>query len=335
MCFVLFSAGIDTVAGLLGNAILLFAEHPGQRRLVQEDPERLSGALEEALRYESPLQFNARTTTRQVRMSGTAIPAGEQVLLLYGSANRDESRFEDPARFDVTRPPKRHVRLAKAFTSASAPPSRGCKPVSHSEPCSLGRRPTSWRDPRRGCRPTTCAASPACPSPLRPPELLRPREHGVHLQHLPGIGLLGDSFHASELKASLVEVVNDVAIERSARSAGCQRREGSGQRLEGDDSSLVASLTDPRSVLAHVCAYVEYSIDVLPGKEPRPSDLGWQEWKLTRPEQNASIPVIHWCLGNGLHQPTPHAASGHLAARGCRATTRRAIRRSVDTEADD
>lgn len=92
MCFVLFSAGIDTVAGLLGNAVLLLAEHPDQRRLVLHDPLKLPAAIEEVLRYESPLQFNARTTTRRVTVGGDVIPAGARVLLLYGSANRDERR---------------------------------------------------------------------------------------------------------------------------------------------------------------------------------------------------------------------------------------------------
>jgi cytochrome P450 len=115
MCFVLFSAGIDTVASLLGSAALLLAEHPDQCRLVLGEPERLPAAIEEALRYESPLQFNARVTTRRVTVAGTDIPAGARVLLLYGSANRDERRFDDPARFDVTRQAKRHLAFGEGI----------------------------------------------------------------------------------------------------------------------------------------------------------------------------------------------------------------------------
>jgi cytochrome P450 len=115
LCFVLFSAGIDTVTSLLGNAALLFAAHPDQRRLVLEDADRLPAAIEEALRYESPLQFNARVTTRQVAVSGTVIPESERVLLLYGSANRDERRFEDPARFDIAREPRRHLAFGEGI----------------------------------------------------------------------------------------------------------------------------------------------------------------------------------------------------------------------------
>jgi cytochrome P450 len=115
ICFVLFSAGIDTVASLIGSAVLLLAQHPEQRALVAGNPDRLPAALEEVLRFESPLQFNARITTEPVTVAGVEIPAGERVLLLYGSANRDEERFEDPARFDVTRAPKRHLAFGEGI----------------------------------------------------------------------------------------------------------------------------------------------------------------------------------------------------------------------------
>jgi cytochrome P450 len=115
MCFVLFSAGIDTVASLLGNALLLLAEHPAQRQRVSNEPARLPAAVEEALRYDSPLQFNARTTTQPLAVGGHAIPAGERVLLLYGSANRDPRRFEDPERFDIARDAKRHLAFGEGI----------------------------------------------------------------------------------------------------------------------------------------------------------------------------------------------------------------------------
>jgi cytochrome P450 len=115
MCFILFSAGIDTVASLLGSAALLLAEHPDQRRLLLERMDQLPASIEEVLRYESPLQFNARVTTRNVTVAGTDIPARERVLLLYGSANRDERRFDDPARFDVTREAKRHLAFGEGI----------------------------------------------------------------------------------------------------------------------------------------------------------------------------------------------------------------------------
>jgi len=115
MCFVLFSAGIDTVASLLGSAILLLAEHPAARQLALEQPNGLAIVIEEVLRYESPLQFNARTTNVEVAVGDEVIPAGERVLLLYGSANRDERRFEAAHEFDVTREPKRHLAFGEGI----------------------------------------------------------------------------------------------------------------------------------------------------------------------------------------------------------------------------
>lgn len=109
MCFVLFSAGIDTVASLLGSAIWLFAEHRRAREIA------LPVALEEVLRCESPLQFNARTTTIDVAFGDDVIPAGQRVLLLYGAANRDERRFESADTFDVDREPKRHLAFGEGI----------------------------------------------------------------------------------------------------------------------------------------------------------------------------------------------------------------------------
>jgi cytochrome P450 len=115
MAFVLFSAGVDTVAGLIANCLFLLATHPDQRKLLTDERAIVPAAIEEILRYESPLQFNARTTTRPVEVNGSRIPAGERVLLLYGSANRDERRFVAADRFDVTRVPKRHLAFGEGI----------------------------------------------------------------------------------------------------------------------------------------------------------------------------------------------------------------------------
>jgi cytochrome P450 len=61
------------------------------------------------LRYDSPVQFNARTATRDVEMNGQRVPKGARVIVLFGSANRDERQFEDPDRLDVTRKIRRHL----------------------------------------------------------------------------------------------------------------------------------------------------------------------------------------------------------------------------------
>jgi 4-methoxybenzoate monooxygenase (O-demethylating) len=105
----LLSAGIDTTAQALANAIFCLAAHPGQWAALHEDPGRARAAFEEVLRFESPVQTFFRTTTRAVDVDGTRIPPREKVLLFLASANRDPRRWEDPDRFDIARKAGGHV----------------------------------------------------------------------------------------------------------------------------------------------------------------------------------------------------------------------------------
>jgi cytochrome P450 len=107
-CSLLHDASQNTTMNLIANAILTLARHPDERRKLRERPERWPRALEELLRYESPVQGLARATTREVSLHGVTIPAGDQVLLLYGSANHDESVFPDPDRLDLDREVRFH-----------------------------------------------------------------------------------------------------------------------------------------------------------------------------------------------------------------------------------
>lgn len=102
-------AGFETTASLLSHAIYLLAVHRDQRELLRADRSLIPHAVEEIVRYEAPIQIMARTALCDVEIDGTTIPADDRVVLLYGSANRDERRFEDPDRFDVTRPKLRHL----------------------------------------------------------------------------------------------------------------------------------------------------------------------------------------------------------------------------------
>lgn len=102
-------AGNETTTNLLGNAVLALLEHPEQLQKVRDAPSLMPNLVEEALRYESPVQFLFRVAKVDVEIAGQTIPKGTPVLPLYGSANRDERRFPDADRFDITRDAQGHV----------------------------------------------------------------------------------------------------------------------------------------------------------------------------------------------------------------------------------
>ena len=101
--------GDETTRHVLSGGMLALQQHPDQLRLLQSDPALLRGAVEEMLRWVSPIKNMNRTLLRDVEIDGVQIPEGGQVLLLYPSANRDESVFDDPDTFDITRDPNPHV----------------------------------------------------------------------------------------------------------------------------------------------------------------------------------------------------------------------------------
>ena len=102
--FTMVTGGNDTTTGLLGGAAALLTERLDQRGLLLDDPALIPGAVEEFLRLTTPVQNLARTVTTGVALHGTTIPAGDKVMLLYGSANRDERVFgADADELDVCR----------------------------------------------------------------------------------------------------------------------------------------------------------------------------------------------------------------------------------------
>ncbi|MFL6108376.1 MAG: cytochrome P450 [Marmoricola sp.] len=113
-CFVVTAGGSDTTAGLISHAVLLLGDAPGQRKLLHDDPGLIGPAMLEFLRLESSVQGLARTTTRDVTLHDVTIPAGEKVMMLYGSGNRDPREFGSGAdELDVRRDVRRHL----AFSS--------------------------------------------------------------------------------------------------------------------------------------------------------------------------------------------------------------------------
>jgi cytochrome P450 len=109
--FVLLSvAGNDTTRHTTSHAMRALSAYPEQRALLMEDLDgRLALAVEEFVRWASPVLSFRRTTTREVELHGERLPPGAKVVLFYHSANRDEQAFADPWRFDVTRDPNRHL----------------------------------------------------------------------------------------------------------------------------------------------------------------------------------------------------------------------------------
>jgi cytochrome P450 len=99
----LLGAGFETTVNLLGNAVVLLDAHRDQWKELQADPSLWPCAVEEVLRYDSPVQITGRTARDDVVVAGRRIREGSRVTVLLGAANRDPEVFADPARFDITR----------------------------------------------------------------------------------------------------------------------------------------------------------------------------------------------------------------------------------------
>ena len=102
-------AGYDTLARTVGNGLLALYRHPDQRRELVEDVSLIPNTFEEVMRWEAAFQFSGRWTTRDVELHGSVIPAERRVLLLIGSANRDERVWDDPEKFDIHRQIDRQI----------------------------------------------------------------------------------------------------------------------------------------------------------------------------------------------------------------------------------
>jgi len=109
--------GQETTTNLINNAILCFLENTDQFLLLRNAAELLPSAIEEVLRYRSPLQWVMRTPRRDIEVQGQPIPAGKLVLPMIGSANRDPDKFKDADRFDITRAPNAHIAFGHGIHS--------------------------------------------------------------------------------------------------------------------------------------------------------------------------------------------------------------------------
>jgi cytochrome P450 len=109
MLILLLVAGNETTTNLIGNAILEFIAHPGELEKLRANPALLPTAIEEVLRFSSPVQATVRRAMRDTTLRGHDIAEGQQCVVWLASANRDADHFPDPDTFDITRTPNRHV----------------------------------------------------------------------------------------------------------------------------------------------------------------------------------------------------------------------------------
>lgn len=108
-CILLLVAGNETTTNLIGNAILCFDEQPGLYEELRSDPGLLPGAIEEVLRYRSPVQHMYRTVVEDMELGGQRLRKGQGMVAWIGSANRDEEQFPQADHFDIRRDPNRHI----------------------------------------------------------------------------------------------------------------------------------------------------------------------------------------------------------------------------------
>jgi cytochrome P450 len=99
----LFGAGFETTTNLIGNGLLALLDHPGEMQRLRDDRTLMKTAVEELLRWDSPVQVDGRMVFEDVELHGTHVAAGEQIVTLLGAANRDPRVFDEPDRFDVGR----------------------------------------------------------------------------------------------------------------------------------------------------------------------------------------------------------------------------------------
>ncbi len=115
MLNLLLVAGHETTVNLIGNGMLALLRHPDQLALLRERPQLIESAVEELLRFDSPVQLTGRITAEACELGGHEIGRGQLVLTLLGAANRDPDQFSDPDRLDLTRDPNQHFSFGRGI----------------------------------------------------------------------------------------------------------------------------------------------------------------------------------------------------------------------------
>jgi cytochrome P450 len=114
-CIFILNAGHETTTNLIGNAVYELLTNPAELARLRTDPRLINGAVEEALRYQSPNQIGNRQVAAATEIAGHAVSRGDQVVLMIGAANRDPEHFEDPDSFRIERHPNNHLAFASGI----------------------------------------------------------------------------------------------------------------------------------------------------------------------------------------------------------------------------
>ncbi len=108
-CVLILLAGHESTTNLIGNGALALLRHPDQMAMLRDDPKLAAGAVEECLRYDSPVQLTSRNAVGDLDFSGIRLTDGIELNLMFGAANRDPAKFEKPDRFDIRRDASGHL----------------------------------------------------------------------------------------------------------------------------------------------------------------------------------------------------------------------------------
>jgi cytochrome P450 len=115
MCVLLLVAGNETTTKLIGNAVVALARNPEQLAILQEEPKRIAGAVDEFLRYDGPVQLTSRMVLEDRDFHGRRFRRGQQVVTILAAGNRDPQAFEAPESLDVTRENVRHLAFGQGL----------------------------------------------------------------------------------------------------------------------------------------------------------------------------------------------------------------------------